>query len=167
MSGGVDLSEIPGVGIGLLLSLISETGLHLKKDFPTHKHFSSWLGLAPNNKISGGKVLSSHTPKIKSTLINSFKQAANAAGNPHTPLGDFFRRIAYHKGRSVAIVATARKIAVSIYVMLDKKVPYEYGHSEEKMKKLRNSQIKNLKKKIENLKFTDNEFKELLTAKIA
>jgi transposase len=51
MSGGIDLSKIPGVG--LILNLVSETVLDLKKSFSTHKHFSSWLGFAPNNKISG------------------------------------------------------------------------------------------------------------------
>lgn len=109
MAGGVDLSEITGVGANLILALTSETGLDLKKDFKTHKHYVSWLGLAPNNKISGGKVLSSHTPKIKSTIRKAYKDAANAVGRSNTPLGEFFRRIAYRRGRSVAIIATARK----------------------------------------------------------
>lgn len=162
MSKGVDLSPIPGVGDNLILSIISETGLDLKKDFITHKHYVSWLGFAPNNKISGGKILSSHTPKKKSTMKKAYKDAANAAGNSNTPLGEFFRRIAFRKGRSVAIVATARKIATSIYVMLDKKVAYEYGPDEKKKEQLRNNQIKNIKKKIRNLNITEQEIMEML-----
>lgn len=162
MSKGVDLSPIPGVGDNLILSIISETGLNLKKDFITHKHYVSWLGFAPNNKISGGKILSSHTPKKKSTMKKAYKDAANAAGNSNTPLGEFFRRIAFRKGRSVAIVATARKIATSIYVMLDKKVAYEYGPDEKKKEQLRNNQIKNIKKKIRNLNITEKEIMEML-----
>jgi transposase len=87
--------------------------------------------------------------------------AANAAGNSQTPLEDFFRRIAYRKGRPVAIIATARKIAVAIFVMLDKKVPYQYAHSIEKQEKLRKNQIKNLKKKLSKLKLTKKELAEI------
>lgn len=167
MADGVDLSEIPGVGNNLILSIISETGLDLKKSFSSHKKYTSWLGFVPINKISGGKLLSSHTQKKKSTLKKAYKDAANAAGNSNTPLGDFFRRIAYHKGRSVAIVATARKIATSIYVMLDKKAAYEYGHSQEKKEKLRNNQVKNLRKKVKQLDLTKQEIKDLLSLSAA
>ena len=161
---GIDLGEIPGVGANLLLTLTSETGLNLTKSFKTHKHYASWLGFAPNNKISGGKILSSHTPKIKSTLKKAYKDSANAVGNSNTPLGEYFRRIAYHKGREVAIIATARKIATSVYVMLDRKVPYEYGNNEKRNEKLRTNQIKNLKKKIQKLNISQKELAELLAA---
>ena len=161
MSAGVDLSEIPGVGTGLILSLTSEIGFNLKDSFPTYKHFSSWLGFAPNNKISGGKVLSSKTPKIHGNIKKAFMDAANAAGNSQTPLGDFFRRIAYRKGRPVAIVATARKIAIAIFVMLDKKVAYQYSHSQKKQEKLRKNQLKNLKKKLSKLKLSEAELAEM------
>lgn len=164
IAGGVDLSEITGVGASLILALTSETGLDLKKDFKTHKHYVSWLGLAPNNKISGGKVLSSHTPKIKSTIRKAYKDAANTVGRTDTPLGEFFRRIAYRRGRSVAIIATARKIATSVYIMLDKKVPYEYKQSEKMKEKLRINQIKNLKRKINNLNISEKELAELTAA---
>ena len=156
------MGEIPGVGPGLILSIMPETGFDLKKNFKTAKHYASWLGFAPVNKISEGKILSSRTPKKKSTLKKAFKDAANAAGNSNTPIGEFFRKKAYHKSRNVAITATARKIAVSIYVMLDKKVAYQYGHSEKMQEKLKNNQIKNLKKKINKLNLSEKELLGLL-----
>ena len=161
MSGGVDLSEIPGVGTGLILSLTSEIGFNLKDSFPTYKHFCSWLGFAPNNKISGGKILSSKTPKIHGNIKKAFMDAANAAGNSQTPLGDFFRRIAYRKGRPVAIIATARKIAIAVFVMLYKKVPYQYDHSLKNQERLRKNQLKNLKKKLSKLKLSEAELTEI------
>ena len=167
MSVGVDLSEIPGVETGLILSLISEIGLNLKSSFPTYKHFCSWLGFAPNNKISGGKILSSKTPKIHGNIKKAFMDAANAAGNSQTPLGDFFRRIAYKKGRPVAIIATARKIAIAVYVMLDKKVPYQYSHSLKKQEKIRKNQLKNLKKKLSKLKLTEAELTEITASSVS
>jgi len=155
------VGEIPGVGHGFILNLIAETGLNLRKDFKSSKHFASWLGVAPNNKISGGKILSSSTPKIKSNLRKAFLDAANSAGKSKTQLGDFFRRIAFRKGRSTAIVATARKIAVSVYIMLTKKVAYEYGQNKEAEKKRRKNRLKNLKKMILNIELNEEEKNKL------
>ena len=81
--------------------------------------------------------MSSKTPKIHGNIKKAFMDTANAAGNSQTPLGDFFRRIAYRKGRLVAIVATARKIAIAVFVMLAKKVHYQYSHSLKKQEKFR------------------------------
>ncbi len=144
MSGGVDLSQITGVNINTILVLMSEVGFNLKKKFKTAKHFASWLGFAPNIKITGGKVMSSNTPKVRNPLSYAIRQAANAAGNSRDRLGDFFRRIAYKKGRSVAIVATARKIAIIIYKMLEtgKEYSYEYTNAEiERIKKKKEKKI--------------------------
>ena len=126
MSGGVDLSQIVGVNINTILTMMTETGFDIKQHFKTAKRFSSWLGYAPNRKITGDKVISSRTPKVKKPLTAAIRQAANAAGNSKTRLGDFFRRIAYRKGREIAIVATARKISVIIYKMLETGQDYSY-----------------------------------------
>jgi transposase len=123
--GGIDLMAIEGVSHATILTLISEIGPDGFKKFPTAKHFSSWLRLAPNNKISGGKVLSHRTPKGSNRLKIGLRQAANAIGNlKDTHLSDFFRRVAYRKGRPAAISATARKLAIIIWNMQVKKVPY-------------------------------------------
>jgi transposase len=104
---------------------MAEIGLDGFKKFNSHKQFVSWLRLAPNNKISGGKVLSSKVPKGSNRIKIALRQAANAIGNlKETHLSDFFRRIAYRKGRQAAVSATARKLGVIIWTMITKKVQY-------------------------------------------
>ncbi|MBU0597360.1 IS110 family transposase [Patescibacteria group bacterium] len=122
---GVDLMTIEGVNDATIMSIISEVGLEGIKKFETSKQFTSWLRLAPNNKISGGKVLSHHIPKGSSRLKIAFRNAANSIGNlKEGYLSDFFRRINYKRGRVAAINATARKLAVIIWNMLVKGMPY-------------------------------------------
>src|SRR5260370_1958402 len=72
---GVDLTEIHGLGPSLALKLIGECGTDLRA-WPTAKHFPSWLCLAPGNKISGGKVLSSRTRRSSSTAAAPLRLAA-------------------------------------------------------------------------------------------
>lgn len=137
---GVDLMAIEGLSHATILSLMSEVGLDGIRQFPTAKHFASWLRLAPNNKISGGKVLSSKVPKGSNRLKIALRSAANAIGNlkDSTPLSDFFKRINFRKGRVSAISATARKLAVIIWNMVVKGIPYKnpegYMYLDEKRK---------------------------------
>jgi len=123
---GTDLFAIEGMSHSTILSLLSEIGIEGIKKFPSAKHFTSWLRLAPNNKVSGGKVLSSSIPKGSNRLKIALRNAANAIGNlkESTPLRDFFMRINFRKGRTSAISATARKLAVIIWNMVTRHVPY-------------------------------------------
>lgn len=123
---GTDLLAIEGMSYSTVLALMSEVGIEGIKKFKTAKHFASWLRLAPNNKVSGGKVLSSKVPKGSNRLKIALRNAANAIGNlkDSTPLRDFFHRISFRKGRVSAISATARKLAVIIWNMVVKGVPY-------------------------------------------
>ncbi len=123
---GVDLMAIEGFSHATLLALMSEVGPEGIKKFESADHFSSWLRLAPNNKISGGKVLSNKVPKGSSRLKIALRNAANAIGNlkDSTPLSDFFKRINFRKGRVSAISATARKLAVIVWNMIVKNEPY-------------------------------------------
>jgi transposase len=122
---GIDLMAIEGVNDATIMAIISEIGLEGIKKFETAKQFTAWLRLAPNNKISGGKVLSHHLPKGSSRLKIALRNAANAIGNlKEGNLADFFRKINYKKGRATAVSATARKLAVIIWNMLVKGVPY-------------------------------------------
>jgi hypothetical protein len=124
--GGIDLMAIEGVSHSTILTLISEVGPDGFSKFPTAKHFTSWLRLAPNNKISGGKVLSHRIPKGSNRLKIALRNSANAIGNlKDTHLSDFFRRVAFRKGRQSAVSATARKLAVIIWNMASKKIPYQ------------------------------------------
>jgi len=123
---GTDLLAIEGMSYSTVLTLMSEIGIEGIRKFPSAKHFASWLRLAPNNKISGGKVLSSKVPKGSNRLKIALRNAANAIGNlkDSTPLRDFFLRINFRKGRVSAISATARKLAVIIWNMVVKGIPY-------------------------------------------
>ncbi len=137
---GIDLLEIEGVSYSTVLTLISEIGNGIHK-FETAKQFASWLRLSPNNKISGGRVISSRMPRGSNRLKTALRNAANAIGNlKDTALSNFFRRISHRKGRISAISATARKLAVIIWNMLVKKTKYvpinEYLFLDQKRKKI-------------------------------
>jgi transposase len=123
---GTDLLAIEGMSYSTVLALMSEVGIEGIRKFPSAKQFASWLRLAPNNKVSGGKVLSSKLPKGSSRLKIALRNSANAIGNlkDSTPLRDFFQRINFRKGRVSAISATARKLSVIIWNMVVKGVPY-------------------------------------------
>ncbi|PXX21180.1 transposase IS116/IS110/IS902 family protein [Arenibacter sp. ARW7G5Y1] len=123
---GVDLFDIEGLSHSTILSIMSEIGPEGFNKFKTAKQFSSWLRLAPNNKVSGGKILSNRVPKGSNRLKIALRQAANTIGNlKDTHLSDFFRRVAYRKGRHSAVSATARKLAVIIWNMVTKKIQYQ------------------------------------------
>lgn len=111
---GKDLTQIHGIGPYLALKLVSECGDDLSA-WPSAKHFTSWLCLAPSNKISGGKVLSSKTRRSGSRAAALLRLAAVTIGRTDTALGAFYRRLSGRVGKSKAVTATARKIAVLFY----------------------------------------------------
>jgi len=165
LSGGIDLMQIPAMGRNTLLAIVSEVGFDLSK-FPTAGQFSSWLGLSPNNKVSGGKVISSHTPKRKNRLSEALQRAANVIGNmKNNPLSEFFHRIAYKKGRMTAITATARKLSVIIWKMLTNKENYKPIENEKYREKVRTQRIKTIKKQLTLLDLNQDEL-DLITASI-
>lgn len=107
---GVDLLSIPGVSHSTVLTLMSEIGPEGFNKFPTARHFTSWLKLAPNNKISGGRIRSNRIPQGSNRLKITPRNAANAVGNlKDSDLAKFFRKIAFKKEGQTAINATARK----------------------------------------------------------
>jgi transposase len=158
LTGGVDISSVEGVGLGLVLCLIAETGLELKS-FPTAKHFSSWLAVAPDMRKTGGKVINSRTRKGKGRLAKAFMHSANAIGNMKTGgyLVHFFKRIERRKGRIAAIVATANKLSKIIWNMLVKKEPYKPVMPAAYLDKIRKAQVKNIQKKIKELNVREEE----------
>ena len=111
---GKDLTQIHGIGPCLAPELVSECGDDLSA-WPSAKHFTSWLCLAPCNKISGGKVLSSRTRRSGSRAAALLRLAAVTIGRTETALGAFCRRLSARIGKSKAVTATARKIAVLFY----------------------------------------------------
>lgn len=111
---GKDITMIDGLGPYLSLKLIAECGDDLTS-WPSAKHFTSWLGLAPSNKISGGKVLSSRTRRSGGRAAALLRLAAVTVGRTDTALGAFYRRLSSRIGKAKAVTATARKIAVLFY----------------------------------------------------
>ena len=91
--------RIHGWGPSLALKLIGECGTDLRA-WPTAKHFTSWLCLAPGNKISGGKVLSSRTRRSSSRAAALLRLAATTIGRSDTALGAFYRRLLLSCGQS-------------------------------------------------------------------
>ncbi len=158
LTGGIDLAKIDGVSGQTLLAIISEIGVDVDK-FQSAKHFTAWLRLAPNNKKTGGKVTSSHTPKRKNRLSLALQRAANVIGsNLKTgALHQFFVRIKVKKGYMEAVVATARKLAVIIWNMLSKKEQYRPTEDRAYTEKLKVQAIKNIQRKLKRLNISPEE----------
>lgn len=153
--GGIDLMAIEGVSHSTVIALMSEVGLEGIKKFNSAKEFSSWLRLCPNNKISGGKVLSNKIPKGSNRLKIALRQAANAIGNlKDTHLSNFFKRIAFRKGRTSAVSATARKLAVIIWNMIIKGVQYAPPTLYEFLDQKRKRKVLEMKKLIHKFDIT-------------
>ena len=114
---GVDLTRIDGVDAHTALKVVSEIGTDMSK-WPSAGHFASWLGLSPNNRITGGKVLSSRTKPSANRAAKALRLAANALHRSDSALGAFLRRKKAHLGAPKAITATAHKLARIIYSML-------------------------------------------------
>lgn len=147
---GVDLIAIPGLNAGTAETIISEIGTDMSR-WPSVKHFCSWLGLAPHNDISGGKILRSRTLKTRNRAGQAFRLAAQAVGKTQSAFGAFFRRMRSKKGPREAIVATAHKIARTFYFMLRNRQPFHVFTSQEYDQFQRQREIRRLQKKAANL----------------
>ena len=158
---GVDLCEIGGVSNNTVLCLLTNLGNDIHR-FPTAKHFCSWLRLSPNNKVSGGKVLSSRTPKGKNRIALAIRQAANSVGNQKNhPMGAFFKRIAFKKGREAAVTATARKLSVIFFNMITRKQRYQPYINDDKEQVVKTKLIKKLKQKLWKMNLGKEELKRM------
>lgn len=148
----IDVMNIYGLSEGSGLEILAETGTDLSK-WPTDKHFISWLNLCPNNKISGGKLISSTILKHKSNLAaQAFKQAANGVKKSNNWLGEYFRRMKAKGGHKYAIVATANRIATIYYKMVTEKMEFCPVPLHEYQQKYKEAKIAWLEKKLKELK---------------
>src|SRR6266498_5476909 len=120
---GVDLFAVPGLAADTLLTLASEVGFDMTP-WKTEKHFSSWLGVCPGTKISGGKILNKKTKRNPNRAAQAFRMAAASLYRSQTALGAFFRRIKSRAGGKQAVTATAHKIARIYYAMLTQGTSY-------------------------------------------
>ncbi len=147
---GVDLTRIDGIKALTAHNILSEIGLDMSK-WPTVKHFTSWLCLAPYRDISGGKTLRSGTKKTKSRANKAFRMAAYALTQSDSALGSFYRRMRARHGAEQAIVAAAHKLARLVYHMLKYREEYVDPGSGYYEAKYRERAIKNLKRKARQL----------------
>ena len=146
----VDVTEVCGISELSALTIMSEVGTDMSK-WENEHHFTSWLGLAPNTKISGGKVISSKVKKKKHHAGQAFRMAANSLYNSKSPLGDHYRRIRAKAGAAKAVVATARKLAIIYYKMVANKEAFNPKELEDYQQKYKEKKINQLKKKIAQL----------------
>jgi transposase len=122
--------------------------------WPSEKHFASWCGVAPHNDISGGRVLRSRTLPTRNRAGQAFRQAATSASHSSTAFGAFYRRKRAQGGPLFAQVATANKMARTVYHLLKFHVSYQDMGQEEFERKHRERDIAALHKKAAKLGFT-------------
>jgi len=149
----VDLTEIDGLDVNNIETIVSEVGVDMNK-WPTDKHFGSWLGLSPNNKISGGRILSRKSKKVVNRAATAFRLAAYAAGKSDSSIGAFYRRLRNRIGAPKAITATAYKIARLFYMCMKTGRSYKDLGADYYEKMYKERVLKNFKKKAADLGFS-------------
>jgi transposase len=149
---GVDLTQIDGLNEASVLKIISETGIDVSP-WPTVKHFSSWLGISPGNKITGGKILSSKTKPSANRAAEAFRVAAFGMFNSKSALGAYCRRQRARLGAPKAITATAHKIARTFYSMLKNGSEYVDQGQDYYEQQYRDRITRNLKKRAADMGF--------------
>ncbi|WP_375319089.1 IS110 family transposase [Candidatus Tisiphia endosymbiont of Oplodontha viridula] len=150
---GVDFTAIPGLSELSVQTIVSEVGLDVDK-WSTEKHFTSWLGLSPANKITGGKVFDTRTKKVENKASMAFRMAALNLGRGKSALAGFYRRIKSRAGTPKAITATARKLACMFYRLLKYGQDYVEQGIETYEKQYQETMVKNLQKQATRLGFS-------------
>ena len=120
---GVDLTRIDGIDVSTALAVIAEIGTDMSR-FPSVGHFTSWLGLCPGTKITGGKVMSGKTKRVANRAALALKMSAAALSRSQSALGAYYRRMCARMDKPKAVTATAHKLARLIYMMLTKGEEY-------------------------------------------
>lgn len=149
---GVDFTQVEGLNVLTVQTILSEVGLDASK-FPTSKHFTSWLGICPDNRITGGKVKSSKTRPVKNRAADAFRIAAQAVANSQGPLGTFYRRLRARLGAPKAITATAHKIARIFYQLWKNPASYDPTRIEQNEQENQLRTLNYLRKKAQSLGF--------------
>jgi len=144
---GVDLTAVPGFQTPTVLVLLGELGPEFAEKFPTAKHFGSWLGLCPDNRITGGKIYSVKTRHVKSRVAEALRLAAQSLWRAQNYFGDLYRRWKARLGSPKAITAMAHKLARILWHLLKFKQPFNpavFAKEEEKMKRKKLARLQNL-----------------------
>jgi transposase len=143
---GVDLTQIDGIASLTALKVISEIGLDMTR-WPTSKHFASWLGLCPGNKVSGGKRYRIRSKPSANRAATALRLAAQGVANSHSALGAYYRRIRARLGAPKAMTATAHKLARLVYSMLRYGTAYVDAGQQAYEQKYRDRVLTNLQRK--------------------
>ncbi len=150
---GIDLTKVTGLSSSLVLTIISEIGTDMTK-WSTVKQFCSWLGLAPRNDISGGKVLRSRTLKNVNRATQAFRQVAQSVARSNSAFGAYFRRMRAKLGPQQVTVATAHKIARVVYHLLKHHEPFMETTVAEYTQQCRDRELRYLERKAAKLGYT-------------
>lgn len=121
---GVDLAKIPGIRTGIAQTLFGEIGPDFTK-FRSASAFASWMGLCPDNDISGGKVLWVGTRKVNCRAATALRMAAQSLHHSKSALGDFYRRMRAKLGAPKAITAAAHKLARIIFHLITSRQEFD------------------------------------------
>jgi len=148
---GVDLCQVDGINEVSCLELISEIGTDMSK-WKSGKHMVAWLNLAPNTKITGGKIISSKMQKRKNHAGQTFRMSASGLSKCKSPLGDYARKMKSRLGKKAGVVATAHKLARIVYTMIKEKLSYNQEITANNQEIWREKRIKHLEKQLDQLK---------------
>ena len=144
---GVDLTAVPAFQTPTVLVLLCELGPGFAEKFPTAKHFGSWLGLCPDNRITGGKIYSVKTRDVKSRVAEALRLAAQSLWQAKNYFGDLYRRWKARLGSPKAITAMAHKLARILWHLLKYKEPFNpevFAKEEAKMQRHKLARLQNL-----------------------
>lgn len=147
---GCDLSQINGLGPHTILKIVAEIGPDVSP-WPTEKHFTSWLHLAPGNNITGGKRRRSKKQPAANRVAQCLRVAAMSLGRTQTALGAFYRRLASRLGVLKATTATARKLAIMVYRMLKHGASYVDPGAKAYEQRYQQRVLKNLSRRAQSL----------------
>jgi transposase len=149
---GVDLIAIEGIGVTTSLVLFTEVGPDVSR-FRSEKCFCSWLGLCPDNRISGGKVLSSRTRRVVNRVADALRMSATTLQNSQSALGGFYRRMKARLGAAEGVTATAHKLARIVYRLLKHGDAYVRQGIEDYEKKFRERKLSGLRRMAKKMGF--------------
>ena len=147
---GVDLTKIDGIDSNSALKIIAEIGIDMNL-WKSPKHFSSWLGLCPGTKVSGGKNLSGKSKQVANRAAATLRMAAFTLFNSKSALGAYLRRQRSRLGAPKAITATAHKLARLVYSMLKNGSAYVDAGQDYYEERYRSRVVQNLKRKAQEL----------------
>jgi len=148
---GTDATQVPGLGPATVAQLLSELGPHLKESFATVGRFTSWQGLCPDPKKSGGRTLRDQKRGVKHRVGQLFREAAQSLHASQTALGEFYRRIRSRWGGKAAVAATAHKLARIFYHLVTTKQAYDESVFAEATARHDQRRLKNLRKTLRQL----------------